>query len=212
MDDTNPTDGRAASPTGSDADETGADEAGADGPDAVDQIAAAWRRERPATSVSSIGVITRIRRLGKLLDDDRRRTLARLGIDAATLDLLSTLRRAGSPYRLSPGQIARRTLVSAGAVSQRVARAEAHGLVERIRSREDGRAVLVTLTPAGHALVERTVDDLLRHEESLLAALTTRERAQLAGLLRTLLAGLTAGTRAADTAPRTPSGIRRPSS
>jgi DNA-binding MarR family transcriptional regulator len=159
--------------------------------DGVDEIEQAWRRERPGTPVASIGVLTRIRRIGKLLEDDRRRTLARLGVDAATLDLLSTLRRAGSPYRLSPGQLAHRALVSAGAISQRVARAERAGLVERVRAGRDGRAVQVTLTPAGHALVDRTVDDLLRHEEALLASLTGPERARLAGLLRTLLAGLT---------------------
>ena len=158
--------------------------------DAVDEIENAWRRERPDTPVGSIGVLTRIRRLAKLLDDDRRRTLARLGIDAATLDLLSMLRRAGPPYHLSPGQLARRTLVSAGAMSQRLARAERAGLVGRLRSGTDGRGVLVTLTPAGNALVERSVDDLLRHEESLLAPLTAAERAQLTTLLRTLLAHL----------------------
>jgi DNA-binding MarR family transcriptional regulator len=163
--------------------------------DAVDEIEDAWRRERPSTPVGSIGVITRIWRVGKLLRDERRRTLIRLGIDAATLDLLSTLRRAGPPYRLPSGVIARRTLVSAGAVSQRVARAEARGLVERIRSTRDGRGVEVALTPAGHALVERTVDDLLRREESLLGALTADERNQLAGLLRKLLADLSPVTR-----------------
>lgn len=162
--------------------------------DGVDEIEDAWRRERPTTPVDSIGVITRIRRLGKLLDDERRRTLARLGIDAATLDLLSALRRAGPPYQLSPGRLAGRTLVSAGAVTQRVARAERAGLVRRVRSGADRRSVLVTLTPAGHALVERSVDDLLRHEELLLGPLTAPERAQLADLLRTLLAGLTRRT------------------
>lgn len=159
--------------------------------DGVDEIAQAWQRERPGTPVGSIGVLTRIRRLAKLLEDDRRRTLARLGIDAATLDLLSTLRRAGPPYQLSPGQLADRSLVSAGAISQRLARAEGAGLVARVRSGEDGRSVLVTLTLDGHALVERTVDDLLRHEETLLAPLTDGQREQLARLLRELLGGLT---------------------
>lgn len=47
-----------------------------------------------------------------------------------------------------------RTLVTAGAISQRVARAEQAGLVAR-RSETDGsRAVLVSLTDAGHDLVE----------------------------------------------------------
>jgi DNA-binding MarR family transcriptional regulator len=158
--------------------------------DAVDSIQQAWERERPGTPADSIGVITRIWRIGKLLSDDRRRTLARLGIDAATLDLLSTLRRAGMPYRLTAGALAELTLVSAGAISQRVARAEGEGLVVRERSAHDGRITYVRLTPEGHALIERTVDDLLRHEDALLAALTPAQCGELSDLLRVLLASL----------------------
>lgn len=162
-------------------------------PDQVDEITEAWRRERPATPVESIQVITRITRLAKLFADDRRRTLSQLGIDSATLDLLATLRRAGPPYQLSPGQLAQRALVSAGAVSQRVTRAQRSGLVTRQPAGGDGRGVLVTLTAAGHALVERTVDELLRHEETLLAPLTAPQRKQLAATLRALLTQLSAG-------------------
>jgi DNA-binding Lrp family transcriptional regulator len=57
--------------------------------------------------------------------------LARLGVDPATRDLLATLRRAGPPYQMTAGDIAKQTLVSAGAVSQRVVRAERDGLVRR---------------------------------------------------------------------------------
>jgi DNA-binding MarR family transcriptional regulator len=163
--------------------------------DDVDGIQQAWVRERPGTPVASIGVITRIWRIAKLLEDDRRRTMVRLGLDAPTRDLLSTLRRAGPPYRLTPGEIARATLVSPGAISQRLTRAEAQGLVRRHREGPDGRSVTVELTPAGQALIERTIDDLLRHEETLLAALDPAQRDQLAGLLRVLLADL--GERAA---------------
>jgi DNA-binding MarR family transcriptional regulator len=159
--------------------------------DGADRIQQAWERERPGTPAASIGVITRIWWIGKLLADDRRKTLARLGIDAATLDLLSTLRRAGQPYRLTAGAIADLTLVSAGAISQRVARAEREGLVRRERSASDGRLSYVTLTGEGHALIERSVDDLLSHEESLLSALTPTQRDTLSALLRLLLAALT---------------------
>ena len=44
--------------------------------------------------------------------------------DAATLDLLSVLRRAGPPYQLTTRQLTEQTRVTAGAISQRVARAE----------------------------------------------------------------------------------------
>lgn len=141
--------------------------------------------------VASIGVITRIWRIAKLLDDERRRTNARIGLDAPTRDLLSTLRRSGPPYRLSSGEIARQGLVSAGAISQRLARAEQRGLIRRTKDGADGRTVLVELTGDGHRLIEDRVDDLLRHEETLLHSLDPQQRNQLADLLRVLLADLT---------------------
>lgn len=158
--------------------------------DDVDRIQQAWLRERPGTPVQSIGVLTRIWRIAKLLDDDRRRTMARMGIDAPTRDLLSTLRRAGPPYRLTPTEIARSMLMTPGAVSQRLARAESDGLIRRYKTGGDGRSVTVEPTALGHELVEQTVDDLLHHEETLLSALTERQQAQLSGLLRTLLRDL----------------------
>jgi DNA-binding MarR family transcriptional regulator len=170
----------------------------ADGEDGVDRIQAAWQRERPGMPVASIGVITRIWRIAKLLDDERRRTDARAGMDAATRDLLSTLRRAGPPYRLAAGEIARQSLVSAGAISQRVARAEQRGLVRRGRGGDDGRSVLVELTDTGHRLIEDHVDDLLHHEETLLDSLDAAQREQLTELLRVLLGDLTARFGAED--------------
>ncbi|MFJ9455898.1 MarR family transcriptional regulator [Kitasatospora sp. NPDC101447] len=80
---------------------------------------------------AGIEVVTPVWWLGKLFADDRARVLRTAGIDAATLDLLSVLRRSGAPYVLITREPARRTLVTAGAVSQRVARAEAQGLVAR---------------------------------------------------------------------------------
>jgi DNA-binding MarR family transcriptional regulator len=140
--------------------------------------------------VDSIGVLTRIRLIAKLLEDDHRRVMAALDIDPATRDLLSALRRVGPPYRAAPSELARATLVSAGAISQRMARAERDGLVRRRRSDEDGRGVLVELTSAGHEVIERTVDALLEHERELLRALDVQQQGQLATLLRELLADL----------------------
>jgi DNA-binding MarR family transcriptional regulator len=150
----------------------------------VAEIAAAWQRERPGTPVSSIAIVTPLWRLAKLLADDRRRVLAAAGVDGATLDLLGVLRRGGPPYTLSTREIADRTLVTAGAVSQRVARAERDDLVTRAPG--TGRTVLVTLTDAGHATIERTVDQVLGREAELVGALSDEQRTALAGLLEVL--------------------------
>jgi DNA-binding MarR family transcriptional regulator len=155
------------------------------------EIAAAWRRERPGVPVSSIEIVTPIWRLAKLLADDRRRVLQRCGVDPATLDLVSVLRRAGPPYRLTTREIGRRALVTAGAVSQRVSRAEREGLVERAAAADGSRSVTVTLTAAGHALAERVVDQVLRREAQLIEDLPPSDRAVLGGLLDRLLRDVT---------------------
>ncbi|MFB9430467.1 MarR family winged helix-turn-helix transcriptional regulator [Streptoalloteichus tenebrarius] len=172
--------------------------AGEPGFDAVDAIEHAWRRERPATPVRSIGVISRIWHAAKLLGDERRRTLAALGVDQATLDLLSTLRRAGPPYRMTPAQLAGACLVSAGAITQRVARAEAAGLVSAERTASGRRTRHVTLTDEGHRVIEGTVDRLLGHEQDLIDHLTDEQQELLADLLRVLLGGLRARLGAPD--------------
>jgi DNA-binding MarR family transcriptional regulator len=161
-------------------------------------IAASWRRELPGIrpeAIEAIEIITPIWRIAKLLADERRRTLARLGVAPATLDLLSAIRRAGPPYELTTREITRRTLVTAGAVSQRVALAERVGLVTRAPSSASRRAVSVRLTQAGHALIESTVRELLDHEAGLIAALTPADRAALTPMLATLEHSLTSSSR-----------------
>lgn len=158
--------------------------------DPIDNIALSWLRERPGTPVDGIGIVTRIWRAAKLLGEERRRVLAAAGADTATLDLLSTLRRDGPPYRLSTREIAARTMVTAGAISQRIARAERDGLVNRQPLADGSRTVVVTLTDSGHELVEQLVDRVLRRESELIAGLSPEQRSTLTGLLRTLLADL----------------------
>ncbi len=149
-------------------------------------IAASWQRELTGVRTESIEIITPVWRIAKVLADDRRRTLAKLGVDPSTLDLLSVIRRAGPPYELTTREITDRTLITAGAVSQRVARAEQTGLVERSPSSVSHRAVSVRLTEAGHRLIETTVRQLLEHEADLVGALTTAERTTLIGILARL--------------------------
>lgn len=158
----------------------------ANSPTSPAEIAAAWQRERPGTPTDSIEIVTPIWRLAKMLADDRARVLRAAGIDAATLDLLSVLRRSGPPYRLSTRELADRTLVTAGAISQRVDRAERAGLIRRSPGETGRKSVAVWLTDEGHALVERSVDSVLGREASLVAGLTAAERATLAKLLEKL--------------------------
>ncbi|WP_327114372.1 MarR family winged helix-turn-helix transcriptional regulator [Nocardia sp. NBC_01730] len=100
----------------------------------------------------------------------------------------------GEDFRdpLTTREIGRRSLITAGAVSQRVARAERAGLVERSSSSVSRRAVAVRLTEIGHRLIETTVRQLLEHEADLISALTAAECTALAGILATLEQALVA--------------------
>lgn len=156
-------------------------------PDQVDGIMAAWQAERPELDVSSIGVVSRIFRLGRHLQRARRHKLDELGTDPVTLDVLATLRRSGPPYRRSAGELSQSALITSGGVSQRLRKLESQGLVVRYPVEEDRRRVEVQLTPMGAALIDSIASSLLENESSIIACLDPDEQATLQQLLRKLL-------------------------
>ena len=93
------------------------------------------------------------------------------GIESWEFDVLAALRRAGSPYELSPGKLLRQTLVTSGTMTNRVDRLTARGLVERLPDPKDRRGVLVRLTIEGKAAVDGAFEALLAAEADLLSDL-----------------------------------------
>jgi DNA-binding MarR family transcriptional regulator len=167
--------------------------------DDVDDVVAAWRRERPDLDVSPLEVLSRVSRLARRLDLARGSAFSEHLLDGWAFDVLSALRRAGEPYELSPGQLVQQTLVTSGTMTNRVDRLERSGFVERRPDPGDRRGVLVRLTPAGRDVVDSAMADLIEQEKSLLSELSAPERTQLATLLRRMLAPLeTRDTRRVD--------------
>ena len=155
--------------------------------DDVDRIVSAWRRERPDLDVSPLEVLSRVSRLARRLDRARGTAFAEHRLDGWEFDVLSALRRAGTPYELSPGQLVSETLVTSGTMTNRVDRLAARGFVERQPAPNDRRGVIVRLTPAGMTVVDAALADLIAHEQALLGDLGPDERADLSALLRRLL-------------------------
>ena len=155
--------------------------------DETDRLLDAWRRERPDLDVAPLAVLSRVTRLARHLDRERRAALAEQGLEAYEFDVLTALRRAGPPYELTPGRLLRETLVGSGTMTNRLDRLESRGLVRRRPDPEDGRGVRVRLTARGQARVDAAMTDLLAREKALLAALPDRDRDRLAGLLRSVL-------------------------
>ncbi len=142
-----------------------------------------WRAERPELDTSPILVIGRIHRIAAALTPELVAVYGRHGLGEGEFDVLATLRRQGAPYALSPGELGERTMVSSGAVTKRVDRLEARGLVERRAHPSDGRSRTVALTAAGRAVVDAAMDDHLANEARLLGGLEPDERTALADLL-----------------------------
>jgi len=155
--------------------------------DEVDRIVAAWHAERPDLDTTPMTVLSRITRLARRLDLERRAAFADQQLEPWQFDVLSSLRRAGSPYALTPGALMNELMVSSGTTTNRIDRLEREGLVVRSPSPHDRRTVLVTLTPAGRQRVDTALIALLECETRILASLPAEDSARLAALLRTLL-------------------------
>ncbi|MFC6154192.1 MarR family winged helix-turn-helix transcriptional regulator [Nocardioides yefusunii] len=155
--------------------------------DEVDELVAAWARERADLDLMPVEVFSRIGRLSRHLDLARKGAFAASGIESWEFDVLAALRRAGAPYELSPGKLLRETLVTSGTMTNRVDRLTARGFVERLPDPNDRRGVLVRLTPEGKVAVDDAFEALLTAERALMPDLDDAERETLATLLRRLL-------------------------
>ena len=154
--------------------------------DRVDEIIAQWHRERPDLDVSGMEVIARLSRLDKairpLLDD----AFAQHDLESWEFDVLATLLRHGAPHQLTPGELMDSVMITSGAMTNRIDRLERRGLVARESNPDDGRQVLVTLTPAGQQRVDAALVDHAANEARIVSALDPARRGELIGALRVL--------------------------
>ncbi|MBO9655699.1 MarR family transcriptional regulator [Agrobacterium sp. SOY23] len=157
--------------------------------DHVDHILAQWRSERPDLDVAPMGLLGRLHRLSTHLGREVEAVLLKHGLSSSAFDVLATLRRAGSPYRLSPGDLLAMTMVSSGTMTNRIDQLEKAGLVERIHNPQDRRSVLISLTEQGFAIVEEAVGAHVENQHRLVAHLSEEERVALNGLLKRFLQG-----------------------
>ena len=158
--------------------------------DAVDEIVEQWNQVRPELDASPMAVVGRLSRASRLLERGVKDYFARHGLESWEFDVLATLRRAGEPYTLTPGQLSRTVMIGSSALTNRVDRLVARGLVTRETDPENRRRVLITLTESGLDLVDQAVGGHYLNEERLLSGLSKAQRDRLAATLRTLLISL----------------------
>jgi DNA-binding MarR family transcriptional regulator len=158
--------------------------------DGVDLILEQWQRERPDLDSSPIGIIGRISRLARELEQRLEPVYREHGLEPGWHDVLATLRRVGPPYRLRPTEFTSALMLTSSGTTKRLDRLEQAGLIARAPDPEDRRGTLITLTPAGRELIDSVTEAHLENERQIIGALTESEQGRLADLLRKLQLGL----------------------
>ena len=161
--------------------------------DLVDEILDQWKRECPDLDCKPMAVFWRLNRLDRVSNAAIEARLGEHGLSRGEFEVLATLRRSGEPYTLAPTALARWMMLSSAAMTNRVDRLEAAGLVERRPDPGDRRGVLVALTPDGKRVVDAAVADHVENERRFLEPLTAEEQQTFIALLRKLLLGLRSG-------------------
>jgi DNA-binding MarR family transcriptional regulator len=158
--------------------------------DAVDVILSQWDVVRPDLDAAPMGVVGRLSRAARLLERGLAPVFAEHDLQPGEFDILATLRRAAGSHGMGAGALASSAMVTSGAITNRVDRLVAKGLVTRDLDSANRRAVRIALTPAGRRLVDEAVVKHVANEKRLLEVLDADDREQLAALLKRLLVGM----------------------
>ena len=119
----------------------------------------------------------------KRLQHDAEKNMLRADLNVAELRILRVLREKGS----SPmNRFCAVTMLSQPSITGLVDKLEERGLVERVRSREDRREVLIAITAKGNQTYSKGMDLHRQFVEKALSALEADEARSLVSLLKKL--------------------------
>lgn len=107
--------------------------------------------------------------LGRIVESSIQGLLGPEGIEISEHSVLTALWFSGPPHTLSPTQLSQVILQTTSGMSKTLRRIEGLGLIERVDDPADGRSRLVVLTPAGRAMAERHVRQLVEQWSAVLA-------------------------------------------
>ena len=158
--------------------------------DFTDRLLAKWQDARPDIEVADLQVTARLARIGPLLARRQEAVFEGFGLSRGEVGMLSALRTAGPPHRLSPTRLGQGLMLSSAGVTSRLDRLERRGFVERLPDPDDRRGVIVELTDAGLEVVDAAVAANTISDRQLMERFDPEELEALEGLLRKLLGGL----------------------
>ncbi|AQA13160.1 MarR family transcriptional regulator [Streptomyces samsunensis] len=151
-----------------------------------DQIAA-YQREFQGLDPQVEQVVSALSRLTRRMNVAYGRQSATLGISNAEWEVLKALVLSGAPYRLGPGDLAKRLGLTPAAMTHRIDRMVNEGLVTRERDADNRVRVIVELTSDGREKWMEAMRQATVFEADLLQDLSSEERGALGEMLSRVL-------------------------
>ncbi|GAA3762712.1 MarR family transcriptional regulator [Streptomyces tremellae] len=153
----------------------------------LDEQIAAYQREFQDLDPQVEKVVSALGRLNRRMNVAYGRQVSELGISNTEWEVLKTLVVSGAPYRLGPGELAKRLGLTPAAMTHRIDRMANDGLVTRDRDENNRVRVIVELTDEGRAKWLEAMRRASAFEEDLLQDLSSEERGVLGEVLIRLL-------------------------
>lgn len=158
--------------------------------DGIDARRTQWAKELPHLDTRGMAILGRARWITLAARPKIEAIFAAYGLDSGEADVLFTLLRSGSPYRLRPTELYRSMMISSGGVTNRIVKLAKAGLVRQVSAEGDGRSLPVELTDEGLRRAKEAFEADMAVEAVMLEGLTEAEQEQLTKLLRKLALSL----------------------
>jgi DNA-binding MarR family transcriptional regulator len=160
-------------------------------PDRAELATRQWQREMPGLDLRPMAMLGRLNQASTLIMRDNLEPVFKShDLVSGEFDVLSTLRRAGAPYALTPTELFESTMITSGGMTARLDRLEKRGLLRRAPNPDDRRGTIVSLTAAGKELLEAALADHVVNLARIASSLSEDEQKQLSALLAKLIKGL----------------------
>jgi DNA-binding MarR family transcriptional regulator len=153
----------------------------------LEEQIAAYQREFQDLDPQVEKVVSALSRLNRRMNVAYGRQTAALGISNAEWEVLKELVLSGAPYRMGPSDLAKRLGLTPAAMTHRIDRMVAEGLVTRERDESNRVRVIVELTVEGRQKWLEAMRLASVFEEELLQDLSAEERTTLGEVLTRLL-------------------------
>ena len=133
------------------------------------------------------GIVDRLSTINKHSVRLFEKALATHGLSHGEYRLLLRLATRTDDRKMSAGRLSQLLMLSSGAMTNRLDRMEAAGLVRRVPDPGDRRGVLVGMTDKGEKVLDEAVLASAEEDAEMVSALSAKEKTQLNQLLRKVL-------------------------